>query len=70
VGGIVIYEIAKDDRVPINLFKDYLVFIIISGFTLNSGIDITIRRGLIYYIYNVKVLTLKLDTVIVIILGY
>jgi hypothetical protein len=32
--------------------------------------DIIIRKGLAYYIYNAKVLTLELNTVMVIILGY
>jgi hypothetical protein len=70
VGGTIIYKIVKDDRVLINLLKDYLVFIIISGFTLDSGTDIIIRKGLAYYIYNVKVLMLKLNIIVVIILKY
>jgi hypothetical protein len=70
VGGITIYKTAKDNQVPINLLGNCLIFIITSGFTLNSNIDIIIKRGLAYYIYNVKVFMLKLDTVVVIILGY
>jgi hypothetical protein len=70
VGGTIIYKTVKDNRVPINLLKDCLVFIIISGFTLDNSIDIIIRRGLAYYIYNVKVLTLELDIIVVIILRY
>ena len=70
MGGTATYEKAKEDRVPVNIPGDCLVFIIAGGFTVDSGTDVTTGRGLAYHVYDANVLTLEPDTVVVIISGY
>ena len=63
--------LAKNLQLKVNLAtKDYIVFLIIGGFSLNNNIDIINTSGLGYYIFGIEVLTLELIFIVIIIIGY
>ena len=63
--------LAKDLQLKVNLAtKDYIVFLIIEGFSLNNNIDIINANKLGHYIFGIEVLTLEPTFVVVIIIGY
>ena len=63
--------LAKDLRLKVDLVtKDYIIFLIIKGFSLNNNIDIINASGLGHYVFSTEVLTLKPTFIVVIIIGY
>ena len=50
--------------------KDYIVFLIIGGFSLNNNIDVINASGLGHYVFSIEVLTLELAFIVVIIIRY